>query len=138
MLALELLHRRAGIMRPQSETTRSAVTPAVTRPQCVNMLRGGGVKRFRGHCFAQARCAMGVREILRNTRRPELGASLPWGVSVNGIWCVGDPGRAVTIGGHRIWSRPRYPRPHLIKQWIPAWILAFIVRTDLYDAAFFT
>jgi hypothetical protein len=55
-----------------------------------------GVKRCRGHCFAQARCAVGVREILRNTRRPELVASLPRGVSVNGIWCVGDPGRAVT------------------------------------------
>ena len=85
------------------------------------MLYEGGVNRCRGYSFAQARCAMGVRETLRNTMRPERGASLTWGARIGRLDGCDQP-RVVTDGGHIARSPPGYPSRISTHRWIPDWI----------------
>ena len=73
------LHRRLGSARPRSAAARSAFTPVVTRPQCVNMLRELLREPLAGGLRASTRCAKHCAK----TRRPSLDASLPWGCFAN-------------------------------------------------------
>ena len=70
--------------------------------QCMDMLCDGRVKPWWGRASRTGQVRNGrARRTARNT--PELGASLPWGVSAKGILCASDQGErspmAVTTQG---------------------------------------
>ncbi len=100
------LNRRLGRARPRSATARSAVTPVVTRPQCLNMLSEGCVKPWRG----RGSCIDQMRDEIRETRRCQtsMRAFMQRGFDLS-----------VTSGSGHL---PRYPHRISPKPWILEWV----------------
>lgn len=102
----------AGASTSSHDITLSAVTPAITRLQRVNMLREimPGASRTPGARWACAKhCA--------KAGQPPLDASLPCSCFANWASCGSDQHQLITDRG----LRPGYPSWISTHPWIPVW-----------------